>query len=218
MYKRLHILLLVAFAAAGLALPAAARAGDTGGAAAPDASSPTVAPTGGIVGRVLALRGTAQPGAGVVVEVLDSAGGWNAVARSVASPNGVWIARLRPPHIGRFSVRAVLESGSQASAANVSHPAELTVYRAARATWYGPGFYGRRTACGIRMSRTVVGVAHRTLPCGTQVSLMHHGRTIVVPVIDRGPFANAASWDLTAATARQLGMRTTSRIGALALR
>ena len=55
-------------------------------------------------------------------------------------------------------------------------------------TWYGPGFYGRRTACGQRYSRYVVGVAHRTLPCGTLVQFQWHGRTAVAPVIDRGPY------------------------------
>jgi hypothetical protein len=55
-------------------------------------------------------------------------------------------------------------------------------------TWYGPGFYGNRTACGQRYTRYVVGVAHRTLPCGTMVQFRWHGRTAVAPVIDRGPY------------------------------
>ncbi len=57
-----------------------------------------------------------------------------------------------------------------------------------RVTWYGPGFYGNRTACGQRYTRYVVGVAHRTLPCGTMVQFRWHGRTAVAPVIDRGPY------------------------------
>jgi rare lipoprotein A (peptidoglycan hydrolase) len=59
-------------------------------------------------------------------------------------------------------------------------------------TWYGPGFYGNRTACGVRYSRTIIGVAHRTLPCGTLVEFRWHGMTAVAPVIDRGPFATKA--------------------------
>ena len=58
-------------------------------------------------------------------------------------------------------------------------------------TWYGPGFYGNRTACGVRYTRTIVGVAHRTLPCGTLVRFRWHGMTAVAPVIDRGPYASA---------------------------
>jgi len=59
-------------------------------------------------------------------------------------------------------------------------------------TWYGPGFYGNRTACGVPYTRTIVGVAHRTLPCGTLVRFQWHGMTTVAPVIDRGPYASAA--------------------------
>jgi hypothetical protein len=58
-------------------------------------------------------------------------------------------------------------------------------------TWYGPGFYGNRTACGVRYTRDIVGVAHRTLPCGTLVEFKWHGITAVAPVIDRGPFASS---------------------------
>lgn len=58
-------------------------------------------------------------------------------------------------------------------------------------TWYGPGFYGNRTACGVRYTRRIVGVAHRTLPCGTLVEFKWHGITATAPVIDRGPFASS---------------------------
>jgi rare lipoprotein A len=91
------------------------------------------------------------------------------------------------------------------------------VYYPAIATWYGPGFYGKKTACGRRLSRTTLGVAHKRLPCGTQVQISYRGHTIVVPVIDRGPFAHHASWDLTGAAAKQLGMKVTSRVGAAPL-
>lgn len=55
-------------------------------------------------------------------------------------------------------------------------------------TWYGPGFYGNRTACGQRYTRWIVGVAHRTLPCGTMVKFRWHGKVRKAPVIDRGPY------------------------------
>ena len=80
------------------------------------------------------------------------------------------------------------------------------------ATWYGPGLYGRRTACGQRLTRTILGVAHRTLPCGTKVTLYYRGRFATVPVIDRGPHARGVTWDLTVATARSLGFRQTGKI------
>jgi rare lipoprotein A (peptidoglycan hydrolase) len=81
-----------------------------------------------------------------------------------------------------------------------------------RATWYGPGFYGRPTACGLRLQRSSLGVAHKRLPCGTPVTLYHRGRFLTVPVIDRGPHVRGVSWDLTAATARSLGFRQTGEI------
>jgi rare lipoprotein A len=80
------------------------------------------------------------------------------------------------------------------------------------ATWYGPGLFGRRTACGPRLRRSTLGVAHRRLPCGSLVTLYHRGRFITVPVIDRGPHVPGVTWDLTAATARSLGFRQTGKI------
>jgi rare lipoprotein A len=91
----------------------------------------------------------------------------------------------------------------------------LTVYRGAVATIYGPGFYGHRTACGEQLKRATLGVANRTLPCGTMVAIYYQGRELVVPVIDRGPYAHHASWDLTFATAKVLGITETARIGTL---
>jgi hypothetical protein len=69
-------------------------------------------------------------------------------------------------------------------------------------TWYGPGFYGNRTACGVRYGRYMRGVAHRTLPCGTMIKLRWRGLTTRVPVVDRGPYAGRhIVFDLTAAVA-----------------
>jgi rare lipoprotein A (peptidoglycan hydrolase) len=85
----------------------------------------------------------------------------------------------------------------------------------ARATWYGPGLYGRRTACGIRLSRSTVGVAHRHLPCGSLVTFYYRGRFETVPVIDRGPFARGISWDLTASAARAIKLSQTAGVRAV---
>lgn len=66
-------------------------------------------------------------------------------------------------------------------------------------SWYGPGFYGRRTACGYALTTSLRGVAHRSLPCGTLVEFRNpaNGRTITVPVVDRGPYVDGRQWDLT---------------------
>ena len=60
------------------------------------------------------------------------------------------------------------------------------------ATWFGPGFYGHATACGQTMSPTIVGVASRTLPCGTLVQIGYRGHLLTVPVLDRGPYGTTA--------------------------
>ena len=82
------------------------------------------------------------------------------------------------------------------------------------ATWFGPGFYGKRTACGQTLTPAVVGVANRTLPCGTLVSVTYEGHSLTVPVLDRGPYGHDASWDLTAGAADALGITDTVHIAA----
>src|SRR5438128_932165 len=54
-----------------------------------------------------------------------------------------------------------------------------TSHKASMATWFGPGFYGQRTACGQVLTPAVVGVAHRSLPCGTLVKVSYRGRRLM---------------------------------------
>lgn len=74
-----------------------------------------------------------------------------------------------------------------------------------RASWYGPGLFGNRTACGKKLRKGTMGVAHRKLPCGTKVTFAYKGRWVRAKVIDRGPFVKGRKWDLTYQVARQLG-------------
>jgi rare lipoprotein A (peptidoglycan hydrolase) len=83
-----------------------------------------------------------------------------------------------------------------------------------KATLYGPGLWGNRTACGGKLRRRTRGIAHRTLPCGQRVPVYYNGRIAIFPVIDRGPFTDGVSVDLTAAAARKVGMTTTSAVRA----
>jgi rare lipoprotein A (peptidoglycan hydrolase) len=69
--------------------------------------------------------------------------------------------------------------------------------RSAGATWYGPGLYGNHTACGQVLRKGTIGVAHRTLPCGTTLKFSYHGHTLVTKVIDRGPYTKGNDFDLT---------------------
>ena len=73
------------------------------------------------------------------------------------------------------------------------------------ASWYGPGFYGNRTACGLLFTPEILGVAHLTLPCGTPLNLTYGGRSVRVTVIDRGPFIAGRAIDLSNATKLALG-------------
>ncbi len=75
-----------------------------------------------------------------------------------------------------------------------------------RATWYGPGLWGRRTACGVPLTPGTVGVANRSLPCGTRVALAYRGRWRRARVIDRGPYRKGYGLDLTRRLARRLGV------------
>jgi rare lipoprotein A (peptidoglycan hydrolase) len=75
----------------------------------------------------------------------------------------------------------------------------------ATASWYGPGFYGNRTACGEVLSTSLVGVAHRWLACGTRLLVCYSGRCSEATVVDRGPFVAGREFDLTGALAWRLG-------------
>jgi rare lipoprotein A len=164
----------------------------------------------------------------VRIEGRQSEGPWLVLARARADRKGSFTAVWRPSRTGRWELRARIGRETATGTGGTSVPVDigaegsgagsrLMVYESAIATWYGPGFFGNQTACGIELTEATVGVAHRELPCGTQVQIAYRDRVIVVPVIDRGPFANGADWDLTQAAAQQLGMTGTTRIGAVPL-
>jgi rare lipoprotein A (peptidoglycan hydrolase) len=95
--------------------------------------------------------------------------------------------------------------------ANAGQGLAFTPLRWAGATWYGPGLYGNHTACGQVLRSHTLGVAHRSLPCGTAVKFVYRGRAVVTRVIDRGPYTHGNAWDLTYAAARALRF---DRVGA----
>ncbi len=71
-------------------------------------------------------------------------------------------------------------------------------------SWYGPGLIGNGTACGKKLTRTLIGVAHRTLPCGTLITFRANGHTVTAPVVDRGPFVSDRIFDLTVGLCKKL--------------
>jgi rare lipoprotein A len=225
--------LLCALAAAATLAPAAPAAaqspggaeapppGSTGGTVSVDGMVALTARSATLLRRVARFRGIVpaeHAGQTITVERFDEPTQlWTPVATAIVASDGTYLARWRTDRGGRHRVRALLQRPDGAAAATASGELQVTVHVPAKATWYGPGFYGRRTACGQRMTRSLLGVAHKRLRCGTPVALLYRGRTITVPVVDRGPFTNGARWDLTAATARALGFRFTDRIGAVTI-
>jgi len=171
----------------------------------------------------LSFTGNAPAGAAGKPLVIERLGHetnwrWTPTVQATINHDGTFSTIWSTNHIGRFLIRAVV-GGTSASAASASKtPTVATiVYRPSIATLYGPGFFGRKTACGSRLSRSTIGLANRTLKCGSLVAVYYRGRTLNVPVIDRGPYANGADWDLTTATGKALGIPGTVHIGAVSL-
>ncbi|MFL4991567.1 MAG: septal ring lytic transglycosylase RlpA family protein [Microvirga sp.] len=82
------------------------------------------------------------------------------------------------------------------------------VVQSGRASWYGPGFHGRRTASGETFNTNDLTAAHRTLPFGTKVRVVNKktGRSVVVRINDRGPYAHGRVIDLSKASAQAIGI------------
>jgi rare lipoprotein A len=125
--------------------------------------------------------------------------------------DGSFRVRWRASHTGVFEAKAIA-GGNQVARTARSRGTRVNVYRPAGASYYGPGLYGNGTACGKTLTPSTVGVANRTLPCGARVTLRYHGRTVTVPVIDRGPFSGSREYDLTAATKAKLGFGSTGTV------
>ena len=83
---------------------------------------------------------------------------------------------------------------------------QLNVYVKGGASYYGEGMWGAKTACGDTLKPDLMGTAHKTLPCGTKVTVRYGGKSVVVSVIDRGPFVSGRDWDLTTPAAEKLGL------------
>lgn len=80
------------------------------------------------------------------------------------------------------------------------------------ASWYGAPFFGSRTACGQKYTKTIVGVAHKKLPCGTRVLIGYKGRFLLTKVIDRGPYVAGRVWDLSNGARKSLRYQGIDRV------
>lgn len=113
--------------------------------------------------------------------------------------------------------------GAQATTQLASRGGHKTVAKAkprvmkvihTRATWYGPGFHGHRTASGERFNIHAMTLASRHLPFGTRVRVVNssNGRSAIARVNDRGPFRSGYTADLSQGLARKIGMSSSGAI------
>lgn len=156
-------------------------------------------------GGAVSARGRARPGGRRWVTIRMGA---KTVMTVRTKPNGRFRARWRAGGAGVHEVKAIARGNGKAKRAR-SRAQRVNVYRAAHASYYGPGLYGNGTACGRTLTPSTLGVANKSLPCGTKVTFRYRGRSVRVPVIDRGPYAGNREWDLTAATKAKLRFGST---------
>ena len=154
-----------------------------------------------LVGKPVTVAGTVAP-AGAKRRVVVRVG--NDKETVTAGRDGRFQLDWKAPTTGTYAVRVAARPNALA-AGSTDRAGKVTAFRGAAATWYGPGLYGNALACGGTLSTGTMGVANKTLPCGTKVTLRYGNEQVTVPVVDRGPFAGNREYDLTAATKQALG-------------
>ncbi|MFY8148460.1 MAG: septal ring lytic transglycosylase RlpA family protein [Prochlorococcaceae cyanobacterium] len=139
--------------------------------------------------------------------------GPEAAATSAPAPTGTGSlgpVAIREQETSRPSQRpSLLEKAPVLPLASAPTPAvEVAQVISGQASWYGPGFFGNRTASGEVFRPGTLTAAHRTLPFGTRVRVtnLRNGRTAVVRINDRGPFHGSRVIDLAHGAAQDLGL------------
>jgi peptidoglycan lytic transglycosylase len=127
--------------------------------------------------------------------------GWRTLARARTGSHGRFRLSYSPRRLGSAWVRLRFAGDATERPAH-RRLGKLNVYRLAEASWYGGG---GSLACGGALTSSTMGVANKTLPCGTLVTLRYGERTVRVPVVDRGPYVAGREFDLTEATKDALG-------------
>jgi len=102
-------------------------------------------------------------------------------------------------------------SNDPATTGSISQAALGQEFQRGTASWYGPGFHGRRTASGERFNTYDMTAAHPSLPFGTKLRVVNeeNGRSVIVRVNDRGPFSRRRIIDLAKGPAQALGLTAT---------
>jgi hypothetical protein len=137
-----------------------------------------------------------QPGRVIRLDVATGHG-WRTVRTARTAANGHFT--LAPPPAGAGVVR-VSFAGDRLSSGQATAAHQLVQFHQSVASWYDDS---GATACGFHAG---LGVANKTLPCGTKVTFRYGGRTVTATVDDRGPFVAGRDWDLNQNTAAALGM------------
>ena len=98
--------------------------------------------------------------------------------------------------------------------AGAAGAADAKPVQSGAASWYGPGFHGKRTASGERFDTNHLTAAHKTLPFGTQVLVTNErtGQSVVVRINDRGPYAHGRVIDLSKAAAEAVGISGVGKV------
>jgi hypothetical protein len=161
-------------------------------------------------GRGAVVLGTLRPslaGQEVSLQALDGHG-WRTVGATRTGAEGRFRLRYTPRRIGSALVRLRF-LGNVGELPTRRRLGRLNVYRLAGASWYGGG---GGLACGGSLTSSTLGVANKTLPCGSLVTLRYAGRSVRVPVVDRGPYVAGRDFDLTQATKQALGFGDTGEV------
>jgi len=164
-------------------------------------------------GRTARVRGTLRPSRLGRVVTLERRRGarWTTIDKARTTRGGRFALRYRTRGAGTAEVRVRFAGDGRARPAR--RPlGRLNAFRPALASWYGPGLYGNALGCGGTLGAGTLGVAHKSLPCGTRVTLRKGDRIVRVRVIDRGPYVGAREFDLTAATKQRLGFGSTGTV------
>jgi len=154
------------------------------------------------LGDKLGIRGVVKPkGVRRIKIVIKGAG---ETIRTKTKAHGGFSAKWRPSSSGTYKVR-VFSANNEIAIGDKSRRIKVYGLSPSHASYYGPGLYGNGVACGGTLTPSTMGVAHKTLPCGTKVTIRYQGRTVTVPVIDRGPYIAGRDYDLTEAVRNKLG-------------
>ena len=163
-----------------------------------------------LAGQAASVAGALRPGLSGRLVALQALGrhGWSTLAQTRTGVGGRFRLRYVPRHTLSELVRLRF-AGDPYDLASHRRLGQLDAYRLAEASWYGGG---GNLACGGSLTSATMGVANKTLPCGTLVTLRYDGRSVCVPVIDRGPYVPGREFDLTEATKRALGFGATGEV------